>query len=202
MAGVPTAMTLLHDLKTKFFYIMTSQRDDTMHIQRRATLEYVKGIDATRYIAPCICHTIQHIHGNDVIPLREVWYFLWLLLCLIITGLDYETQKSYSLTFEARDGGGRVSTANLFLEVEDVNDNAPVFEQKEYSRTVREGATSFQPQLFVRVSLHFSDVTDLLMHCDFCLVSNSLANHKINNIYFILFLKAKSFCQLYKHLYV
>jgi hypothetical protein len=51
-----------------------------------------------------------------------------------------------------------VSTANLFLEVEDVNDNAPVFEQKEYSRTVREGVTSFQPQLFVRVSVHFSDV--------------------------------------------
>jgi len=127
---------------------------------------------------------------------------LWFLLCLLITGLDYETQKSYSLTFESRDGGGRVSTANLFLEVEDVNDNAPVFEQKEYSRTVREGATSFQPQLFVRVSMHFSDVTHLLMHCDVCNVSNSLANHEINNMCFVVLLKAKSFCQLYKHLYV
>ena len=126
---------------------------------------------------------------------------LWLLLCLLITGLDYETQKSYSLTFESRDGGGRVSTANLFLEVEDVNDNAPVFEQKEYSRTVREGASSFQPQLFVRVRMHFSDVTHLLMHCGICLVSSILANHKIH-ICIILFFKAKSFCQLYKHLYV
>jgi hypothetical protein len=80
----------------------------------------------------------------------------WLLLWLLITGLDYETQKSYSLTFEARDGGGRVSTANLFIEVEDVNDNSPVFEQREYSRTVREGANSFQPQLFVRVSVQFT----------------------------------------------
>lgn len=120
----------------------------------------------------------------------------------LFTGLDYETQKSYSLTFESRDGGGRVSTTNLFFEVEDVNDNAPVFEQKEYSRTVREGATSFQPQLFVRVSVHFSDVTDLLMHCGVCLVSNYSANHKINNICFIIFFKAKSFCQLYKHLYI
>lgn len=77
------------------------------------------------------------------------------MFCPVITGLDYETQKSYSLTFEARDGGGRVSTANLFVEVEDVNDNTPVFEQKEYSRTVREGATNFQPQLFVRVSMDF-----------------------------------------------
>ena len=74
MAGVPTAMTSLHDLQTIFFNIMTSQRDNTMRIRRRATLEYVKRIDATRYIAPCICHTIRHIHGNDVLPLREVWY--------------------------------------------------------------------------------------------------------------------------------
>jgi hypothetical protein len=49
-----------------------------------------------------------------------------------------------------------VSTANLFIEVEDVNDNSPVFEQREYSRTVREGANSFQPQLFVRVSVQFT----------------------------------------------
>lgn len=77
-----------------------------------------------------------------------------------------------------------MSTANLFLEVEDVNDNAPVFEQKEYSRTVREGVTSFQPQLFVRVSVHFSDVTDLLMHCGFCIVSNFLTNKKINVLFY------------------
>jgi len=70
MAGVPTAMTLLHDLQTKFFNIMTSQRDNTLHIRQRATLEYVKRIDATRYIAPCMCHTIRHIHGNDVIPFK------------------------------------------------------------------------------------------------------------------------------------
>jgi hypothetical protein len=107
---------------------------------------------------------------------------LCLFLCLLITGLDYETQKSYSLTFESRDGGGRVSTANLFLEVEDVNDNAPVFEQKEYSRTVREGATSFQPQLFVRVSIHCTDVSHLHMHCSVWFVSSFLANHKLNNI--------------------
>jgi hypothetical protein len=103
---------------------------------------------------------------------------------------------------ESRDGGGRVSTENLFLEVEDVNDNAPVFEQKEYSRTVRESATSFQPQLFVRVSTHFFYVTHLLMHCDVCIVSNSFANHEINNMCFVVLLKAKSFCQLYKHLCV
>lgn len=66
--------------------------------------------------------------------------------------LDYETQKSYSLTMEARDGGGRVSAVNILIELNDVNDNEPVFEQTEYSRTVREGATSFEPQMFVRAT--------------------------------------------------
>lgn len=66
--------------------------------------------------------------------------------------LDYETQKSYSLTMEAKDGGGRVSAVNILIELDDVNDNEPVFEQTEYSRTVREDATSFEPQMFVRAT--------------------------------------------------
>ncbi|XP_012288169.1 cadherin-87A [Orussus abietinus] len=70
----------------------------------------------------------------------------------VAMNLDYEIQKSYSLTMEAKDGGGRVSTVNILIELEDVNDNEPVFEQREYSRTVREGATSFDPQMFVRAT--------------------------------------------------
>lgn len=66
--------------------------------------------------------------------------------------LDYEMQKSYSLTMESKDGGGRVSAVNILIELEDVNDNKPIFEQAEYSRTVREGATSFDPQMFVRAT--------------------------------------------------
>ncbi|KAL0099048.1 hypothetical protein PUN28_020237 [Cardiocondyla obscurior] len=66
--------------------------------------------------------------------------------------LDYETQKSYSLTMEATDGGGRVSAVNILIELDDVNDNEPIFEQAEYSRTVREDATSFDPQMFVRAT--------------------------------------------------
>lgn len=66
--------------------------------------------------------------------------------------LDYENQKSYSLTLEAKDGGGRISTVNVLIELEDVNDNKPVFEKREYSRIVREGVTSFDPQLFVRAT--------------------------------------------------
>lgn len=70
----------------------------------------------------------------------------------VTNALDYETQKSYSLTLEAKDGGGKLSAANILIELLDVNDNEPDFEQKEYSRIVREGATSLDPQLFVRAT--------------------------------------------------
>lgn len=64
--------------------------------------------------------------------------------------LDYESQKSYSLTLEAKDGGGKITTVNIFIDVTDINDNNPIFEQVEYSRIIRDGATTFDPQLFVR----------------------------------------------------
>lgn len=70
----------------------------------------------------------------------------------VAMGLDYETQKSYSLTLEAKDGGGKVSTVNVLIELEDVNDNEPIFEQSEYTRIVREGAVSLDPQMFVRAT--------------------------------------------------
>lgn len=64
--------------------------------------------------------------------------------------LDYEQQKSYSLSIVAIDGGGLETNANLFVDIEDVNDNAPEFESTEYTRTIREAATEFEPQFYVR----------------------------------------------------
>lgn len=66
--------------------------------------------------------------------------------------LDYEKQKSYSLTLVATDGGNRETNANLFINVVDLNDNNPMFETLEYTRTIREGATEFEPQFFVRAT--------------------------------------------------
>lgn len=67
--------------------------------------------------------------------------------------LDYEKQKSYSLTLFAKDGGGKISSTSVFVDVLDVNDNAPMFEMPEYSRTIRDGATTFEPQFVIRVRL-------------------------------------------------
>lgn len=109
----------------------------------------------------------------------------------VTKSLDYETQKSYSLTMEAKDGGGRISTVNVLIELEDVNDNKPVFEQKEYSRTVREGATRFDPQMFVRATdvdgptQGNGKVTYSISH------HNSITNDvfKVKIIFFLIFLQ-------------
>lgn len=77
-----------------------------------------------------------------------------------ISEVDYEKQKSYSLSMEARDGGGRVSTVSLLISLSDVNDNPPEWELSQYQRTVREGATVFQPQFFIRVS--FCSISNIL----------------------------------------
>ncbi|XP_033335314.2 cadherin 74A [Megalopta genalis] len=66
--------------------------------------------------------------------------------------LDYESKRLYFPTMEATDGGGKVSVAGIFIDLVDVNDNKPVFEQSTFSRTVREDATSFDPQMFVRAT--------------------------------------------------
>lgn len=66
--------------------------------------------------------------------------------------LDYEHQKSYSLTIVAVDSGGLETNANLFIDIIDVNDNYPMFESLEYTRTIREGTTEFEPQFFVRAT--------------------------------------------------
>ena len=66
--------------------------------------------------------------------------------------LDYEKQSSYSLSIVAIDGGGLEANAQVFVEVIDVNDNYPMFESKEYSRTIREGTNRFEPEFKVRAT--------------------------------------------------
>lgn len=64
--------------------------------------------------------------------------------------LDYEHQKSYSLSIVAIDGDGWETNANILMYVTDENDNPPIFESQEYTRTIREGAIEFEPQFYVR----------------------------------------------------
>ncbi|XP_071648094.1 protein dachsous [Temnothorax longispinosus] len=54
--------------------------------------------------------------------------------------LDYETQQRHSLLISALDGAELSSNLSLSVEVQDVNDNPPVFERNEYHVEVPEGA--------------------------------------------------------------
>ncbi|XP_055018856.1 cadherin-23 [Boleophthalmus pectinirostris] len=59
-----------------------------------------------------------------------------------VVGLDRETQASYTLIIEAIDNGPagsrRTGTATVFVEVQDVNDNRPIFLQNSYETSVLE----------------------------------------------------------------
>ncbi|KAF7666879.1 hypothetical protein LDENG_00090080 [Lucifuga dentata] len=59
-----------------------------------------------------------------------------------VVGLDRETQAAYTLVIEAIDNGPagsrRTGTATVFVEVQDVNDNRPIFLQNSYETSIRE----------------------------------------------------------------
>ncbi|XP_043991850.1 cadherin-23 isoform X2 [Gambusia affinis] len=59
-----------------------------------------------------------------------------------VVGLDRETQAAYTLVIEAIDNGPadsrRTGTATVFVEVQDVNDNRPIFLQNSYETSVLE----------------------------------------------------------------
>lgn len=54
--------------------------------------------------------------------------------------MDYENLVRHTLIISAKDGGNPQLSANLTLavDVQDVNDNAPVFEHDTYSASVLE----------------------------------------------------------------
>ena len=52
--------------------------------------------------------------------------------------LDREERDTYLITLQARDGGGRVGTAQLTISVTDINDKAPVFPAVDLDQTLPE----------------------------------------------------------------
>ncbi|XP_052672393.1 protocadherin gamma-B1-like [Harpia harpyja] len=71
---------------------------------------------------------------------------------IIASTLDREKVSAYNMTITARDWGSPAlsSRAALVLEVSDVNDNAPVFEEAAYSAYVAENNAAGAPVLRVR----------------------------------------------------
>ena len=57
---------------------------------------------------------------------------------LTVTSLDRETQEMYNFMVSAEDRGGRSCFNNVTVLLDDVNDNAPVFTQAQYRKSVYE----------------------------------------------------------------
>jgi protocadherin-16/23 len=67
-----------------------------------------------------------------------MWKFHYVLL--ILRPLDYENLVQHTLVISAKDGGVPSLSSNLTLvvDVQDINDNPPVFENDAYSANVLE----------------------------------------------------------------
>ncbi|XP_046576129.1 cadherin-related family member 1-like [Haliotis rubra] len=66
--------------------------------------------------------------------------------------LDRETKSVYYISVEATDPGGLKDTAQLTVNITDVNDNPPVF-RRDYDGYLKENETSFSKPIIVSVSL-------------------------------------------------
>ncbi|XP_074651233.1 protocadherin Fat 1-like [Tubulanus polymorphus] len=73
-----------------------------------------------------------------------------------MTALDRETISEYHLIVKAADGGGRFCTADIFISLSDVNDNAPRFLKNQYTVAVAEN--SQVNTLLTRVSAEDADI--------------------------------------------
>ncbi|KAM7143822.1 LOW QUALITY PROTEIN: protocadherin alpha-10-like [Molossus nigricans] len=73
-------------------------------------------------------------------PFKVVSTFKNYYSLVLESTLDRERVSNYELVVTARDGGSpsRLATASLSVEVADVNDNAPTFQQPEYTVFVKE----------------------------------------------------------------
>ncbi|KFD72321.1 hypothetical protein M514_11490 [Trichuris suis] len=63
--------------------------------------------------------------------------------------LDYEERSAYEILVSASDGGGLSSTSVVRVDVEDVNDNAPIFYPLIYNVSLRQGILPGTPVLVV-----------------------------------------------------
>lgn len=87
--------------------------------------------------------------------------------------LDREQQSTYRLTGVATDGFGLSCTTDILIQLTDVNDNSPVFDQSKYSYTLPED--SVNNTLLLRVTATDKDLGEWglisLNHMNICTLS-------------------------------
>lgn len=107
---------------------------------------------------------------------------LFLGILTTVAPLDREAIPQYRLIMKATDGGGRFCTAEIFINIQDENDNPPEFVDKqfthieEYNMTISESAevntlltrvTATDEDLGINGKVRFSlDDSSGHFHCD------------------------------------
>ncbi|XP_037778261.1 cadherin-23-like [Penaeus monodon] len=120
-------------------------------VARGTLVSTLKATDADSGVFGEISYALKGF-GAEKFRVDERSGDIYIANCGIDVCLDYERQKTYSLTYSATDGGGKVTSVNIFINVQDENDNVPEFAKREYRRTVDEGAAAFDPPLFVKAT--------------------------------------------------
>ena len=150
----------LYGYSTVIIEVENSNDNSPMFNQSSYTGSVVEGAPGGRYVTQVFASDSDR--GNNA----EITYSLSNTLLLfsidsqsgIITTasggstIDRELTPSFQFSVVARDGGGRIGTARVEVTVEDVNDNAPQFQQTTYSGSVIESAPTGTPVLSLAVS--------------------------------------------------
>ncbi|XP_076001821.1 protocadherin-23 [Genypterus blacodes] len=112
-------------------------------------LLHVEAMDGDLAENGFISYVIVAGNENGVFTLEEETGLLFLS-----APLDHETQRWHRLTVRAEDGGrpSLSSTQNLAVQVEDVNDQPPVFQRRVYNASVVENRGAGEPVIRVSAS--------------------------------------------------
>jgi hypothetical protein len=73
-----------------------------------------------------------------------------------VESLDYETMPSEKLKIVVLDQSGHSCDSDVFINLKDVNDNSPSFDQELHMATVRENTSQSVVVTQVRIVLDFS----------------------------------------------
>lgn len=107
-------------------------------------INLVVTIDKKCFMALSSFHTSFTIEANDTVATIKTKF-------IKDNPLDRETKDKYTITVIATDGEGSRSTAQMIVDIKDVNDNAPKFQQIFSQISIAENQPLFENKKVFRV---------------------------------------------------
>ncbi|XP_028838504.1 protocadherin gamma-A12-like isoform X45 [Denticeps clupeoides] len=103
----------------------------------------------------------------------------------VVGPVDYEKQKSYELTVQAKDGLGLASNAKVIIDIIDVNDNAPVIEIQSLNDIIPENSAPGSEIGIIKVQDKDSG-KNRQVHCSLSLNVPFKLNPSLKNYYSLI----------------